>query len=68
VGAADDVVIDDVLCLLEPVEGGAIEDLALVGNGSEVTVEAALPVGGDKQEAAVAEVVGVADLTGIFCG
>ena len=52
---------------LKPVQRGAVEDLALVGDRAEHAVEAGLAVGGDEEQA-VAEVVGVADLAGVFVG
>ena len=67
-GAGDDVVADDVFCLLEPIERGAVKHLALEGDRAEHAVEAALAVGGDEQQTAIAEVVGVANFAGIFCG
>jgi hypothetical protein len=72
VGARDDVVRHDVRGLREPVEGGAVEHLAFAGDAAEVAVEAGLAVGGDEEQVAAgvsgSEVVGVADLAGVFVG
>ena len=45
---ADDVIRDDVTRGFKPVQRGAVEHLALVGNRAEHAVEAGLSVGGDE--------------------
>ena len=71
-GAREDVVGYEVFCGFEPVQRGAIENLAFEGYGAEEAIEAGLAVGGEEKELAVGviggEVVGVADLTAVFPG
>ena len=60
---ADEVVGDDVAGAVEPESGEAAEDVALVGHAvGQHHVEGGDAVGGDHQEVAVVDVVGVAHL------
>ena len=63
VRAGNDVIGDDVLCLIKPEQrASAIQYLSLVRDRAEVAVEAALAVSGNQNKASVAGVVRIPDL------